>query len=220
MRTTLLRAMLIAVGFFGFPLEAAEGSPDVLGLVGGPAPLAGYTYLKFEEIQVSDNPGRTVAVIAALTSSTVRPGRVSCVLTLSPVAPPTVIVCTGTPVGTFLHLNHLYMNAGGKVVWEARVNGGRQGVFADDLTPVARAGDVIPGGGVLAEAAYPVVTTTKGTVFKAYINGVPYSLNEALMLCDGNCSGGSGALQFVARRSDPIPDRNLQGAVRSPEIRR
>jgi hypothetical protein len=203
--------MLIAVGFAGFPLGAAAGGLETLGLVGGPAPLAGYTYLKFEEIQVSDDPGRTVAVIAALASSTVRPGRLTCVLTLSPGAPPAVIACTGTlvaPGETFLHLNHLYMSAAGKVVWEARVKGGRQGVYADDLTPVARAGDAIPGGGVLAEAAYPVVTTTKGTVFKAYINQVPYTLNEALMLCDGNCSGGGGALQFLARRSDPIPDRS------------
>jgi hypothetical protein len=211
MRTRLVSAVLIAVGFFGFPLGAAAGSLETLGLVGGPAPLAGYTYLKFEEIQVGDDPGRTVAVIAALTSSTVRPGRVTCVLTLSPAAPPTVIACTGTPVApteTFQHLNHLYMNAAGRVVWEARVKGGRQGVYADDLTPVARAGDPIPGGGVLAEAAYPVVTTTKGTVFKAYINGVPSTLNEALVLCDGNCSGGGAVLQFLARRSDPVPDRS------------
>jgi hypothetical protein len=41
--------MLVVVEFFGFAREAAEDGPDVLGLLGGPASLAGYTHLKFEE---------------------------------------------------------------------------------------------------------------------------------------------------------------------------
>lgn len=213
MSMKLVAATILAGMLAGVSSPASAAGPLPVALKGQPAPLVGYSYSGFDAVDVSDDPARTVAVIARMISKTALPHRVSCVVTLTSAGTATAQACTGNPVpggGTVFSLNHLAMSPAGRVVYDARVKGAAHGIFADALAPVSRAGDPFPGGGSMNSINYPVATRTEGTVFKAYLKGVDDDTDEAIVRCvggDGNCSTGTGAIQTLVRTSDPVVDQ-------------
>lgn len=62
----------------------------------------------------------------------------------------------------------------------------------------------------MTRASYPYLTKTQGIVFKAYLGAVDEDVDEAIVRCaggEGNCSSGTGTLETLVRKSDPIPDQ-------------
>ena len=115
----------------------------------------------------------------------------------------------------FRVLGNPTMNTSGDVAFSAVLTGGGRGVFRGDQSIVALLGDSVPGvTGLLAEFSHVTVADDQGVVFRATISGATevggVKVDQGIFRCsggDGNCSSGTGSLEALVLKNDPLPDR-------------
>jgi hypothetical protein len=124
----------------------------------------------------------------------------------------------------FKTLDNPTTNDDGDVAFTARLSGGSEMVGREGDTTVALVGDdlsaaVPPVTGVLDDLSDPrktdgLVTDDGDVVFRGTISGAAQvsgvDIDEGVFRCtggDGDCSGGTGTLETLVLRNDPLPDR-------------
>jgi hypothetical protein len=224
MPVTPLVAMLLAALALMAPPPAIAAGIDAVVHETDTTPLPTYTYSRIDTPESGDT---AVAFQATLQSATATPRRLDCVVSSTAPGVDTVLACKtwAAPAGgTYSALNHISIGSDGTAAWDASVKGGRAAIFAAvpgaPVNVVVRMGDPYPrepppGGGVVvvhAQPKSPIVTKTKGIVFKAFFDRVPATQDQALLRCYGgdlDCSTptGTGTLVPVVTQSEPIANR-------------
>jgi hypothetical protein len=190
---------------------------------GDAAPEASNVYNRFKRPTVGDAAGQHVTFFAKLKGT--RPVKRGLFKEDPNDGGATVVLKNDvTPDSRlFTKFSRPSINASGSVIWQALVSGGKQGVYAGGPTAVALAGDDLTtatpaGTGFLKAFSQPVNTDAAGVVFRATIQGGAQvvtgsgtvTVDDGIFRCsggDGNCSSGSGTLDILVLKNDPVPDR-------------
>lgn len=194
----------------------AQAAIKVVAQQNDPSPLAGFTYQRFGDLDISDAPGERVVVYGRLR------GR-QCLFRIDPDNDPdSTVACQRgvTPDQRALRrIGPPSINATSAVAFAARVSQGRSGVYRDGISIVALFGDTAPCVGaapILEQLAYGRITDSGAVGFTATMTGctVP-EVNDGVFMCsggNGNCStqaifGGTGVRTTIALAGDMVPDR-------------
>jgi hypothetical protein len=202
------------VGLVGGHAGPAAAVLKSVVLRGDPAPVPGFTYRAFRGASVAAVAGPRVVLIARVVGI----GGLHGVFLEDPDDGGLTLALQGDPAPSgqsFRRFDRPSINPGGVAAWHAFLTGGREGIFRQGPAVVSLLGDPIPGVTGLLKTFFPPVIITSGhVVFRATISGGDtiggVTIDEGIFRCgggDGNCSSGSGTLEALVLRNDPIPDR-------------
>jgi len=211
-----MRFVLASVLAWGAMSVAAAATLEKVAFDGDPAPDPGFSYhRRFFNPAVSDAPGQRVVASVRLVPAAGR----QCIVKFDPGAGPDGIgACRKDPSPEgheYLRFDQPSINMTSDAVWAASVSFGLSGIYRG-TSVVAFTGDPSPAGpGFLQRLSSGVITDAGDVVFKSTISGgaivagVP--IDTGIFRCtggDGICrTGGTGTLQTVVLKNDPVPDR-------------
>ena len=180
-----------------------------------PAPVPGFRYVNFRGVSVGDAAGPRVAFTGRMVGVGGRHG----IFLEDPDGGPGVALALEDDLGPtgqlFLRFERPSIDGAGHVAWFAHLSAGRRGIFRDGPTTVSVLGDPVPGvAGLLHELSVPVMVDPGLVVFSATLSGGAVvggvTIDQVILRCgggDGNCSSGSGTLDVLVSKNDPVPDR-------------
>ena len=210
-------AGLVVAVALGATWAMAQVEVSTVALSKDYSPEEGFWYVRFNRPVVSDAAEQPVSFFArtrGVTSSKKGifkdgPGRDDLGSTV-------VLVGDPSPDSRlFKMLSDPTMNAAGHVAFSTGLAGGANGVFRGDQSVVALLGDSVPDVvGFLSWFSHVVITEDEGVIFRATISGAAevggVKVDQGIFRCsggDGNCSSGTGSLEALVLRNDPVPDR-------------
>jgi hypothetical protein len=187
---------------------------DVVALKDGASPEAGFVYRKFQRPAVGDAVADPVGFFAKARGN----GTIRGIFTDAPASAGGTVVLADDPgpeSRLFKRFGNPTINADGDVAFDALLTGGSKGVFRSGPTVVTFLGDTVPSvTGQLDGFTRAHIIDGGDVVFHGTISGPAnvggIALDEGIFRCtggDGNCSTGTGSLEVVVLKNDPVADR-------------
>jgi hypothetical protein len=187
---------------------------EVVALKDDVSPEVGFLYRKFQRPAVGDAVADPVSFFARAHGD----GSIRGIFADAPASAGSTVVLMddlGPESRLFKRFGNPTTNAGGDVAFDALLTGGSKGVFRSGPTVVAFLGDTVPGvTGQLDGFTLVHIIDGGDVVFHGTLSGPAnvggIDLDEGIFRCaggDGNCSTGTGSIEAVVLKNDPVPDR-------------